>query len=188
VNNIQLIIRDILSIGGTNLYLVVLTDVDATRQISVVCDKTAQQLLNLRFPDPKAVTATMLPEVLCNLMPVLKSDLFYLFISDIKDGHYECYLKDNSETVHIKILITDALLLSLVSGMKIFIEPRLLQLQSVKYVPGKHTMQLPVNALSTDMLKKALSDAVSQEDYEQASRIRDEISKREGKTPDKSNG
>ena len=47
--------------------------------------------------------------------------------------------------------------------------------QSVPFEEDPHKLTVPVNAISTDMLKKALDKAIDEENYELASHLRDEL-------------
>ena len=47
--------------------------------------------------------------------------------------------------------------------------------------PDGSTYTVSVNTIDLESLKKAMAEAVEQEDYERASQLRDEIRKREGK-------
>ena len=53
--------------------------------------------------------------------------------------------------------------------------------QSVPFTEGAVGVSVPVNVISNEMLKKALDKAVDEEDYEQASQLRDELLRRGGK-------
>ena len=54
-------------------------------------------------------------------------------------------------------------------------EERLYMRQSVPFEEDPHKLTVPVNAISTDMLKKALDKAIDEENYELASHLRDEL-------------
>ena len=49
------------------------------------------------------------------------------------------------------------------------------------YKPETNGVAVPINVISGDMLQKALDRAIADENYEQASRIRDEINRRKEK-------
>ena len=72
----------------------------------------------------------------------------------------------------------DAVLFSLAADAPIYIEPELMQRQSVRFAEGTRGISIPVNSLSTDMLEQALQKAIAEENYELASQLRDEKRKR----------
>ena len=57
-------------------------------------------------------------------------------------------------------------------------EEKLFIRQSVPYESGKSKVALPLNALTLEMLEKALRKAIKEENYELASSIRDELNRR----------
>ena len=53
--------------------------------------------------------------------------------------------------------------------------------QSVKYVKGQNRMSLPVNALTDEMLKTSLDNAIKEENYEMAQYLSEEIKRKKQK-------
>ena len=60
----------------------------------------------------------------------------------------------------------------------IYIDEELMKMQSVKYVKGQNRMSLPVNALTDEMLKTSLDNAIKEENYEMAQYLSEEIKRR----------
>lgn len=164
-------------VGNSDVVLVVLTDRQQRRQITMLADKWAERELTLRRGSP-GVVGELLPEVLCKVFPRMCADNFLLFIYGVDDGKYQVGLVD-VQTLDVEpIRASDAILLSLVAGLKIYIESRLFSYQSVPFDATGCRMALPLNTLSMDMLRQTLDKAVAAEDYELASMIKKEMEQR----------
>ena len=84
------------------------------------------------------------------------------------------------------IRASDAVLLSYVGNIPLFIDSALMSRQSVLYKENSKGVSLPVNTISDKMLQTALEKAIFDENYELASHLRDEKKRRE-KKGDKAN-
>ena len=76
------------------------------------------------------------------------------------------------------IRASDAVLLSLVGDIPLYIESGLMLRQSVPYNENSRGVSLPVNTISDEMLQAALDKAIADENYELASHLRDEKKRR----------
>ena len=76
---------------------------------------------------------------------------------------------------------SDAILLSVVADIPLYIDSSLLSRQSVPFNPTHNGISIPINSLSEEMLNKALEQAIKDENYEMASYVRDEINRRKKK-------
>lgn len=164
-------------VGNGDVVLIVLTDQRQQRQISMLADKWAERELTLRRGN-SCVVGELLPEVLCKVFPRMCADNFQLFIYGVDDGEYQVGLVDVQTLEVTPIRASDAILLSLVAGLKIYIESRLFSFQSVPFDAMGCRMALPLNTLSMDMLRQTLDKAVAAEDYELASMIKKEMEQR----------
>ena len=85
----------------------------------------------------------------------------------------------NADTLdYTPIRASDAVLLSMVADIPIFISETLMRQQSVEYTGKKTGVTVPINAISIPMLEESLKKAIDSENYEMASKLRDEINKR----------
>ena len=85
----------------------------------------------------------------------------------------------NTETLEpVAIRASDAILLSFISNIPLFIEEKLMKRQSVPYRRSSEGVAMPLNAISNKMLQEALDKAVEDENYELASHLRDEMRRR----------
>ena len=108
--------------------------------------------------------------------------------TNIIDGQYRVTLFNKTTSEHIAIRATDAILLSFISKIPIYIEARLMALQRTPFRENARGVAMPLNSLTRDMLDKALAKAVKDEDYETASFLRDEINRRLRTKHDSSEG
>lgn len=165
-------------VGAEDIGLLILTDEKNMRQISIVCDKAMAVQLELRTKNIPIVNI-MLPEVLCKMFNINENSEYELFIDDIIDGQYKTILYDKKNMQSFIIRASDAVLLSYVGKVPIYIDSALMARQSVLYKENSRGVSLPVNTISDKMLQAALEKAILDENYELASHLRDEKKKRE---------
>ena len=155
-------------VGGENLSVILLTDETRQRALSVVCDADMTHQLITRLRGKRDVVKTMLPEVLVQLLP---SDLEMLIVG-VYEGQYQVMLNC------IRIRMSDAILLSIISKVPLYIESRLMKRQSIPFDENATGVAIPINSMETERLRIALKNAVEEENYELASQLRDEIKRR----------
>ncbi len=161
-------------VGSENLGLLILTDESQMRQVSIVCDRAMALLVELRAKRV-AITATMLPEVLYRLLRNNTELSLEMVITGITDGQYTTFLYDTDAASEISFIrASDAVLLSMISDIPLYMETSLFMRQSVPYSVSSKGVSLPVNSLSDEMLQSALDKAINEENYELASYLRDE--------------
>ena len=178
MSRIRLKLKNVSEIVGTEeLGLLILTDEQEALQLSVVCDRDMLFQFGLRLQNVP-ITDTLLPEVLCKLLAMQTTLHFDIVIHDIVDGQYRTVLLNRDTLQTLPIRASDAILLSYIHHIPIYIEEDLMRRQSTPYKENSHGMALPVNSLSDDMLQLALDHAVAEERYELASYLRDEMNKR----------
>ena len=174
----RLIFKGVSEIVGTeDLGLLILTDEAKVRQITIVCDKAMAVQLELRIKNIP-ITKIMLPEVLCKLLKKQDTHDYELVMDNIVDGQYRTVLYDKDTMEPMIIRASDAVLLSLVGDIPLYIESGLMLRQSVPYNENSRGVSLPVNTISDEMLQAALDKAIADENYELASHLRDEKKRR----------
>lgn len=175
----RLIFKGVTEIVGTeDMGLLILTDENNMRQISIVCDKAMAVQLELRTKEIPIVNI-MLPEVLCRMQGINPDSGYELLIDDLVEGQYRTTLYDKKTKKAEIIRASDAVLLSYVGKIPIYIDSVLLARQSVAYSENSRGVSLPVNTISDKMLQAALEKAILEENYELASHLRDEKKRRE---------
>lgn len=181
-NKIKLKFKGVSSIVGTEeLGLIIMTNEDESRQITIVCDKLTEQQFILRLKDAP-VKDRLLPEVLVGVLNDAEIRLEIL-INNVIDGEYQTMLFNPDTLYTIKMRASDAMLLSLIGNIPVYIAKDLMFRQSSPFKQGERGMTIPVNAINQTMLESALEKAIKDENYELASKIRDELKKREKNKP-----
>jgi len=168
-------------VGTEKLALLVLTDMDETIQISIVCDQQMENQFGLRLGKAPMLNR-LLPEVLSRVLREQTDLTFEILINDVRDGQY-CAFLCNKETFDIiPMRASDAVLLSFVGGIPLYMDDDLMHRQATPFHNGAMGMALPVNTISDEMLKSALDKAIKEENYELASHLRDEQKRRKSNT------
>lgn len=181
MRKIQLVYDSMASVmGADDISLIVLTDLLKERQITVVCDAAIQEQILMRVDSKnREANQLLLPEVLVRNFMAYELDNYELDILSVNDGVYRTVLLDNNTSSMTPIRLSDGVLLSIISGLKIFISEELMNRQSAPYTDLQDgQMPLPINTLNVKMLRQALQKAIDAEDYEMASYIRDEMKRR----------
>ena len=147
-------------IGNDDVGILLLVNEDGTRQLSMVCDKHMVYQFRLRLSKAEIVDK-LLPEVLWQVIVRSLDMQFQVVINDLVDGQYKTLLYMPDILQAIPIRASDAILLAHFADIPIFIEEGLLLRQSVPYKEESVAVSVPVNVITTDMLKKALDKAIS---------------------------
>lgn len=164
-------------VGSDELGIITLVDEPQERMLTIVCDKAMAVQLELRAKQIP-ITKVMLPEVLAQVMKRQGGIRLEVLIKELIDGQYIAKFLNPATYDTIPVRAADAVLFSLAADAPIYIEPELMQRQSVRFAEGTRGISIPVNSLSTDMLEQALQKAIADENYELASQLRDEKKKR----------
>lgn len=175
-------------VGVGDLGLLVLADTGGRRQLVIPCDKYMMYFIGLRM-NGKTDTSRLLPEALCRIFDAA-SERLEVIISSVVNGEYRAMMVNQNTLDTVSVRASDGVLLSVACQVPLFVEARLMQTQSVPYRKDSKAMPLPVNVVSDEMLQAALDKAVSDENYELASRLRDELKRRRQKSqsPDQHEG
>ena len=164
-------------VGSDEIGLLILTDEAETRQLAVPCDKAMLREFGLRL-NHASVVGRLLPEVLWHVVAMQTDLQFEVLITDIIEGQYRALLVNTDTQEPVAIRMSDAVLLAYIAHLPIFIDAELMAKQSVPYDGSARGVAIPVNTISTEMLKEALERAIEEEKYELASHLRDELRRR----------
>lgn len=164
-------------VGGCGMALLMLSDEQRARIMTIVCEQTTGREIALRLAKTPGLSRR-LPETLCAMLPYLNAESYELRIYDVYGGEYKCALTHRFDGSQIPIRMSDGVLLALVAKLDILISQHLFQHQSIAYDKESHSMAIPINVLNEKMLEQALEKAVEDENYEMASILRDELKKR----------
>lgn len=182
MGRVQLFYKDMGEIVGSDGFSVVrLTDADEVRAICVICDKLMTDQLTLRI-HLQPGREQMLPEVLLRML-LADNDIndFEMMVSDVCDGQYRVTLL-NKRTLTMKLIrMSDAVLLSVISRIPLYIDDTLMQRQSTPYNPDVRGISVPINTIGLERLNQELDRAIEAEDYRLASYLHEEILRRDKK-------
>lgn len=177
----RLVLKGITEIvGSEKLGLILLTDEAERRQLSIVCDRHMMQQIVARM-EHIPIADRLLPEVLWQVVKTHCSGQMELLINGVNQGQYTALLYCTENFDSWLLRASDAILLSLISGMPLYINTDLMDRQSVPYKKGAVGVSLPLNAITSEMIEAAMQKAISDENYEFASQLRDELQRRKGK-------
>ena len=97
-NKTELIFKGLSEIvGSSDLYLLVLTDTNQTRQVTIVCDKLTFMQIDMRKNLPK-LSRTFLPEVLCRLLNINDEMDCEIIINNVVEGQYKAFVFDRKRS------------------------------------------------------------------------------------------
>lgn len=158
--------------------VIVLTDVEQMRALTVVCDDMMKNQLSARESSVVA-RERFLPEVMLRMLSDnMDISRYEIIIHDIIEGEYNTMIINPDTLRSYPIRLSDAILLSRIGKIRIYINTRLMQKQSTPYNGNSNRMAIPINALSTEKLEEELGKAIEDENYRLASQIKDEINRR----------
>jgi bifunctional DNase/RNase len=163
-------------VGTTEIAVILLTDEQRQRAITVVCDDLMSRQIVLRLKKPEKCQY-MLPEA---LLPMMPADC-EMTIVGIYDGQYQVMLTDFETGATSRIRMSDAVLLNISARVPLYIIEELMKQQCVAFEENASGVSIPINTMDMRGLKKALEHAVEEENYEFASQIRDEMNRRSNK-------
>lgn len=179
MNKTQLTFEGLSEIVGSNgLAVIILTDMKKKRSISIVCDEVMKYQISIRS-SLKEQRNRFLPEVMIHMISDITDIKRYeVNIQDIVEGEYKTVLTDTDNGQKYDIRFSDAILLSRISPIPIYIDNNLMNRQSSPYKENSCRMAIPINTLNSKRLKEELNRAIDEENYHLASQIKEELDKR----------
>jgi bifunctional DNase/RNase len=188
MNKTRLLFKTVSEIVGTDdIGLLVMVDAAQTRQLAITCDKHMLHQFGLRLGNVP-ILGSLLPEVLWTMIRNLNADRYEILIVDVNDGQYRTLLYDIDTREPVSLRASDAILLSLIAHLPVYIDTALFERQSVPYKPDSPALALPVNTITDNMLKAALDKAVADENYELASHLHEEMMRRKNSHKEREEG
>ena len=167
-------------VGAAGIGLIVLTDEEKTRQISITCDEDMVRAFSLRMAHVPE-TNRLLAEATGRLF-IETGHQLEVYIYSLNDGLYRTLLMDNDSKAVSNIRASDGILFAMVNNLPITIDTALFQSQSTPFSAGTtNRMSLPINALSDEMLQMALDKSIKDEDYKMAEYLNEELKRRKKK-------
>lgn len=160
--------------------MMTLVDDVENRSLVITCNNNVREQLSVRIDRGPAFSHDWLPEVMWRVLRHMGLAHFEVYIKGMKDGEYLVDLVCTINDERFPIRAGDAMLLAYVANLPIYADKALMDRQSCPWKPNSLTVSMPVNVIGEPALRDLLDDAVSRENYELASKIRDELKSREG--------
>ncbi len=167
-----------------NAYALVLEEVNGNRKLPVIIgglEALSIKVVMMRYKTPRPLTHDLFLSTLDKLGVVLRKVLIY----KVRDGVYYSYLfleKDRDsfgkEEIQVDARTSDAIALAMRCGCPIYTTAEIMDSEYLREA-GDSSFAVSVNLVDLAALKEALAKAIEEENYEQASRLRDEIRRRE---------
>ena len=161
--------------------MLILKEKGGERILPILMSKRRAVLLKIRKSTPFLWPIPMsVADIGNQLMAKFEVHLKRIVINGITDGTYYCQVvaeRDGEEQVVNVCKATDGIEMATVAGCPILIEEELFQAQYLHKI-GENSFAININTFSRQMLESALTQAVEAENYEAASRLRDELAKR----------
>lgn len=112
----------------------------------------------------------------------------YVLINDISDGTFRARLHcvQNGEVRDVDARTSDAVALALRAGAPIYIDEELLNRMCVRS-ENNGAISIPITAADEGTLRTAMENAVKEENYELAMKLKEEIDSRHPVLPEKDN-
>ena len=174
MDEIELKVHDMSStLQPADAYALVLEEVNGNRKLPIIIGSLEAQAIKvvmMEYKMPRPLTHDLFLTVTKELGAALKKVLIY----KVKDGVYYSYLflEKEGEVFKIDSRTSDAIALAMRCGCPVYTTNEIMEV-------GNTAFSVNVNTVDVVMLKEALSKAIEEENYEQASRLRDEIKRRE---------
>lgn len=171
-------------------FVVVLKEEDGLRRLPVVIGGFEAQSIAIAVEGIKP-GRPLTHDLFRNTLDDLGVELQEVVISDLKEGIFYGTLvcmQPNGNPLEIDARTSDAIALAVRFGCPIYTYPSIMDQAGMVWededeenlVGEEQTEDKPLNALSQAQLEKLLEEALSNENYERAAEIRDEIKKRQG--------
>ncbi len=164
--------------GNEEVFVINLTDVNEQRSIAVLAGSyTASLFKDLEVGD-KRLQRTLSYVLISLLQKSGELAEYKVRLYSLKDTVIKAELVNMITDEHKPIAPDEAVLLAVMAKLEMYTDKETMLHFSTPYSKGAMQMALPIAALPDNMLKKALAEAVAQEQYESASVIRDEMKRR----------
>lgn len=165
--------------------MMTLVDDVGSRSLVITCDNNVREQMAVRLDRGPSFTRNWLPEVLWSVLRHMGIDQFEIQITGLARGEYLADLVYTANDQRFPIKASDGVLLAYVANLPIFADQMLMDRQGCPWRPNALSVAMPVNVIDEGVLRKLLDEAIRTENYELASKIRDELKSREKGQRDK---
>lgn len=185
MNEIEIRVLDMSAVlKPSDAFALVLEELRGRRKLALIIGKQEAQAIKMgqmSYIPPRPFTHDLMLSVMGKggLVPVKG------VIYEVKDGIYSSYLfvRRTDETIfQVDARTTDVISLALRKKFPLYVYEDILEREQLRNISADGSIYcVSINTIDIDSLKKAMDEAVANEDYERASQLRDEIRKREKK-------
>lgn len=179
---VELLIHATASISSNDHQsMVLLKEKEGTRMLPILMSLRRAMMLTLRtqVPLPSPVPLSV-ADVSWHLLRKFGIKITRVELTAIKEGTFFSRIvgeRDGEEKSLDICLAQDGLVMATTACCPIYVEEELLNAQYMRKV-SDNSFSLNINILTRQMLEDALQAAVAQENYEAASKLRDELARR----------
>lgn len=176
---VELVVDDIMSKASDHrAHVLMLKEKDGMRRILVALGLLEAQAIvfTLRSVDTER---PLTHDLFGSFMGAFGITLEHVFINDICDGTFcaQLHCVQGDETRNVDARTSDAVALALRAGTPIYIEDELLNRMCVRS-ENNGAISIPITAADEGTLRTALENAVKEENYELAMKLKEEIDSR----------
>lgn len=159
-------------------YVLLLEEVDGNRRLPVIVGASEAQSIALALKGlhpPRPFTHDLFVS-LCHTCSIR---LDYVYIYKVLDGVFYAYIYFTADGVQhfLDSRTSDAVALALRFRVPVYTSAQIVASECVDWKDGV-AVSVPITAITMEKLKETLQQAVEEENYELASLVRDEISRR----------
>lgn len=167
-------------VESRDVNLILLVNEENDRQLAVMCDQDVSRQLGRRLEHKEMGWEQHLPEVCVALLSLAGED-FALHINSIDNGVYKASFVNLRTKIATPIKCSEGILMAVVGEYPIYVDEGLMRAMSAPYSASSTRAALPISAIPDHLIKKSMDKAIQDEDYELASELKQELSRREGK-------
>lgn len=160
-----------------NAYILILREKDGSRFFPVLINRADYEMVLAAMKD-KDYTCARLMNKLANRVGMTQIGVRLMQPHNGKTRALIDFELIN-EVVSIQTSIAEAAVAALEMRSSFWVQNDIFEKQTKLQRPGQQSMALPITAMNDELLKTALQNAVSEENFELASILRDELNKRD---------
>jgi bifunctional DNase/RNase len=170
-------------------YALILSETEGDRRLPIIIGGVEAQAIAIQVENIKPARP-LTHDLFKNVADTLGFQLKEVIINDLVEGifHAKLVVEQNGNEVEIDARSSDAIALALRFECPIFTYEFILGAAGLKVDEGEETEEAATadkpakqpSSMSVEELQSMLQEALENEDYERASKLRDEIKRREG--------
>ncbi|MGL4852392.1 MAG: bifunctional nuclease domain-containing protein [Phocaeicola sp.] len=180
MKEVQVRIHDMSStLHPANAYALVLEEVYGSRKLPIIIGPIEAHSIKVaikNYHSPRPLTH----DLLLNLTHQFSINLKKVLIHDVKDGVFysSLFFEQGEKEVVLDARTSDAVAIALRCGRPLYTTEALMESEHL-HEEGDGAFSISINMVDVSLLKEELEKAIKNENYEQASQLRDEIARRE---------